>query len=108
MAPPVFDPLRASVLDLQKLLASGGLTSSTVIETYLAQIERHNHNGLKLHAIITTASRDALLKQATTLDKERQAGKLRSPLHGIPIIVKVGNGCEVSSASVTDEIRTVS
>jgi Amidase len=84
-----FDPLRVSALDLQNLLDRGHITTTSVIETYLAQIEAHNHNGLKLHCMITTASKESLVKQATTLDRERKAGKIRSPLHGIPIIVKV-------------------
>lgn len=36
----------------------------------------------------TVAKRDHLMKVAKGLDKERRAGKLRGPLHGIPIVVK--------------------
>lgn len=44
--------------------------------------------GLQLNAIIETAPLDNVRAIAQSLDDERAAGKVRSPLHGVPIIVK--------------------
>jgi amidase len=85
---PLFNPLTTTALELQSHLQSGSLTSVHILETYLAQIEKHNHAGQKLNAIISVAPRDSLLAQAQKLDQERQEGKLRGPLHGLPTIVK--------------------
>ena len=87
MAPP-FNPLTTTALELQSHLKSGFLTSVQLLETYLAQIERHNHAGQKLSAIIGIAPRDSLLAQAKAVDEERKEGRLRGPLHGLPTIVK--------------------
>jgi amidase len=61
-----------------------------VVEAYLDQIERHNRAGLALQAIISVAPRESVLAQARILDEERRQGrKIRSALHGVPIVVKV-------------------
>jgi amidase len=83
-----FNPLPTTALELQSHLQSGSLTSVQILETYLAQIEKHNHAGQKLNAIISVAPRAALLAQAQKLDQERKEGKLRGPLHGLPTVVK--------------------
>jgi amidase len=79
-----FDVLSTSAAELQYLLAEGKVTGVQVVEAYLDQIEKHNHAGAKLRAIIATAERGVVLAKAAALDEERKNG----PLHGIPIIVK--------------------
>lgn len=86
---PPFDVLTVTAAELQGHLKAGTVTSVEIISTYLAQIEKHNHAGAKLNAIITVAPRKLVLKAAENLDRERSAGKVRGPLHGLPIIVKV-------------------
>ncbi|PVH86312.1 amidase signature enzyme [Cadophora sp. DSE1049] len=83
-----FDVLTTTAADLRALLEDGSTTCVALVETYLAQIEKHNHAGAKLHAMISLAPKDQLLAIARGLDEERSAGKARGPLHGIPIIVK--------------------
>jgi amidase len=83
-----FDVLSTSAAELQYLLAEGKVTGVQVVEAYLDQIEKHNHAGAKLRAIIATAERGVVLAKAAALDEERKNGHLRGPLHGIPIIVK--------------------
>ncbi|KAL5328043.1 hypothetical protein ACEPPN_005750 [Leptodophora sp. 'Broadleaf-Isolate-01'] len=83
-----FDVLTTTAADLRALLEDGSTTCVALVETYLAQIEKHNHASAKLHAMISLAPRDQLLAIARGLDEERSAGKARGPLHGIPIIVK--------------------
>ena len=85
-----FDPLIATVSDLQHLLDDGVVTSTDLVNIYLAQIEKHNHHGMKLNAIISTAPRGTLLATAHALDRERRVTGKRGPLHGIPVILKVG------------------
>ena len=71
---------------LAQLMASGERTSRTITEAYLARIEALDRGDAGLHAIIET-NPDALAI-AEALDAERAAGKVRGPLHGIPVLVK--------------------
>lgn len=80
------DVLRASAQELQEALTSGTITSVTLVKEYLGQIEKYNG---RLHAVIETAPFETLLKTAKKSDEERAAGKIRGPLHGIPIVAKV-------------------
>lgn len=76
----------ATVADLQGQMESGELSAQRITELYLERIEKLNHQGPELRAIITT-NPDALAI-AQELDRERSQGKVRGPLHGIPIIIK--------------------
>lgn len=73
---------------LAKLLADGRITSQSLVEQILTQINNEDKAGAKLQAILNVAPRDKLLSTAAQLDEERRAGKLRGPLHGIPILIK--------------------
>jgi hypothetical protein len=86
-----FDVLNANVADLRAELAAGKLTSVDLVTEYLAQIEKHNFEGLGLRALISTAPKDSVLTQARALDAEREEKGPRGPFHGIPILVKVGS-----------------
>lgn len=81
------DVLTIDAQGLQKLLENGDVTSLDLVGQYLAQIEKHDG---KLHAMIQTTPKDLLEATAKSLDQERAAGRIRGPLHGIPILVKVG------------------
>jgi amidase len=81
-----FDLTEASIADLQARLQSGQSTSRTLCQGYLDRIAQLDKAGPKLNAVIEL-NPDAL-KIADALDKERKAGKLRGPLHGIPILLK--------------------
>ncbi len=84
-------PLRAATLDLSTAtiadingaFSAGGLTSERLVGLYLKRIETYEP---ALNAIITL-NPDALA-QARALDAERAAGKVRGPLHGIPVVLK--------------------
>ena len=82
------DVLTASASELQEKLTKGILTSQQLVAVYLKQIEKHNHHGLHLNAVIALAPTEQLQAQARKLDEERHAGKVRGPLHGIPLLVK--------------------
>ena len=83
--------LTASATELQALLQSGDLTSVQLVKACLNQIAKYDRSGPTLRAIVSTPPEEHILSVAERLDKERAAGKVRGPLHGIPIIVKVGN-----------------
>lgn len=73
----------ATIPELQALMASGSITSQQLTAKYLARIAQINP---LLHAVIET-NPDAL-SIAAQLDQERKHGRLRGPLHGIPVLVK--------------------
>ena len=75
--------IEATIPELQELMSSGMLTSVQLTTSYLERIATFNP---LLHAVIET-NPDAL-SIAAALDAERQSGRLRGPLHGIPILVK--------------------
>ncbi|KAI0206452.1 putative amidase [Astrocystis sublimbata] len=80
------DVLNATVAGLRTQLESGNLTSVQIVSDYLAQIEKHNTNGLGVRGIISVAPRKSVISQAESLDAERRSKGPRGPFHGIPIV----------------------
>jgi amidase len=81
-----FDPTERSIPELQAALASGRTTSVALTDAYLARIAAYDHAGPSLNAMIRVNG--AARHDAAVLDAERKAGRLRGPLHGIPIVLK--------------------
>lgn len=75
-----------TIAELQTRMEEGSLTARQLVGMYLDRIHHLDRNGPKLNSIIET-NPDAL-SIATELDRERAAGNVRGPLHGIPIVVK--------------------
>jgi amidase len=71
---------------LQQKMQSKEYTSRSITELYLKRIEDIDKSGPKLNAVIEV-NKDAL-SIADAMDKERASGKIRGPLHGIPILIK--------------------
>lgn len=67
-------------------MAAGSLTAQALARQYLARIARLDKAGPHVNAIIEL-NPDALAI-AAALDAERKAGKVRGPLHGIPVLLK--------------------
>ena len=83
---PKFDLEEATVADLQKRMQSGQDTSRSIVDKYLARIDAIDRNGPALHSVIElNPDAQAIAEQ---LDAERKAGKVRGPLHGIPVLIK--------------------
>jgi amidase len=80
---PAFDVVEVSLTDLQNALKDGRVTSRTLVDAYLARIEKHDP---ALKSIISLNPRAR--EEADQLDRERKEGTLRGPLHGIPIVIK--------------------
>jgi amidase len=76
----------ATVADLAAALEAGSVTSRTLVEAYLGRIHALDRQGPALHAMITTNPQ--ALAIADSLDAERRAGRVRGPLHGIPVVLK--------------------
>lgn len=78
--------LDAGVHAQQSAMRAGKLTAQSLARRYLARIAAIDRAGPRLFAVIET-NPDALAIAAER-DRERKAGKLRGPLHGIPVLLK--------------------
>ena len=81
-----FDLSTATIADINAAFDSGALTSEKLVQLYLARIAAYDQAGPKLNTIITLNAK--ALETARALDAERKAKGPRSPLHGIPVMVK--------------------
>jgi amidase len=75
-----------SISELQQKMDSGELTARQLAEIYLERIDSLDRNGPRLNSVIET--NPDVLAITQTLDEERRTGKVRGPLHGIPILLK--------------------
>jgi Asp-tRNA(Asn)/Glu-tRNA(Gln) amidotransferase A subunit family amidase len=81
-----FDVMEKTIEELQRAMAAREVTSRQLVEAYLARIEAYDKQGPALNAVaaVNPRAREA----AEALDAERASGKVRGPLHGVPILVK--------------------
>jgi amidase len=75
-----------TIAELQQRMTRGAITSRALVEQYIARIESLDRKGPELRSIIEL-NPDALAT-ADRLDAERKGGRVRGPLHGIPIVIK--------------------
>lgn len=90
------DLMDAAVADLQAEMEAGHVTSEKLTQMYIDRINAYDSK-LKLNSVI--AVNPNALSDAQTLDKERENGKTRGPLHGIPIVVKAN--CDVAGMATS-------
>jgi amidase len=81
-----FELNEITIAELQEKMAKGSYTSAQITQLYLDRIAAIDKNGPKLNSIIEV-NPDALTI-AKAMDKERKDGKIRGPLHGIPVVIK--------------------
>ncbi|MEN0053720.1 MAG: amidase [Mucilaginibacter sp.] len=81
-----FELSEATITDLQQKMQTKQYTSRQLTEFYLKRIDQIDKNGPKLNSVIEL-NKDAL-NIADAMDKERSKGKIRGPLHGIPVLIK--------------------
>jgi amidase len=84
--PVEFDLEETTVADLRRRMESGQDSARSIAEKYLERIEAVDRSGPRLSCVIET-NPDALAI-ADQLDQERKAGKVRGPLHGVPVLIK--------------------
>jgi amidase len=91
-----------SIQELQQKMEAGTATSRSIVEVYLQQIKEISEVGPAINAVIEI-NPDAL-GIADVLDDERKNGRVRGPLHGIPImlkdIIETGDNMHTSAGSV--------
>src|SRR5256714_12660462 len=81
-----FEFEETTIFELQEAMRSGRQTSRKITEAYLERIQEVDKQGPSLNSVIEL-NPDALAI-ADSLDNERKAGRVRGPLHGIPILIK--------------------
>ncbi|MCC6188756.1 MAG: amidase, partial [Anaerolineales bacterium] len=86
-----------TLAELQKRMASGELTARVLAEWYLERIARLDVSGPRLNSVIEVNPR--ALDLADALDTERRGGRVRGPLHGLPLLVK-------DNLDTADEMQT--
>ena len=91
-ATPMASPARDAVVEertveqLQADMTARRATSADLVRAYLKRIDRLDRRGPTLRSII--ALNPEALAQARALDAERRAGRVRGPLHGVPVLIK--------------------
>jgi amidase len=78
-----FDIEEATVKSLQDAMASGQMSAKKIVGAYLKRIKDIDP---KVNSMIELNPDASAI--AEELDRERKAGKLRGPLHGIPVVIK--------------------
>ena len=97
-----FDLNEVTIAQLQEKMSSGALSSIEITQKYLNRIEQIDKKGPELRAVIEI--NPEALDIARLLDEERKSGKIRSPLHGIPVLIKdnidTGDKMQTSAGSL--------
>ena len=78
--------VETGILDLQRALEEGRLTSVQLVDAYEARIRAYDQDGPRLNAILRLNARAR--EEAAALDRERREKGPRGPLHGIPVLLK--------------------
>ena len=81
-----FDLTDATIVEINSAIDAGELSSEKIVELYLARIEAYDQQGPKLNAVLTLNPN--ALERARELDRERENSGRRSPMHGIPVVIK--------------------
>lgn len=81
-----FQLLEVTIPELQEQMSKGELTSEQIVQLYLDRIKAIDETGPELNSVIEL-NPDAL-DIARKMDEEREAGNVRGPMHGIPVMIK--------------------
>jgi len=75
-----------TVRELQDMMATGRTTSRDIVWAYMKRIGQYDKQGPALNSVLELNPEALFIAEA--LDRERAAAGPRSPLHGIPVLVK--------------------
>ncbi|HEX9816964.1 MAG TPA: amidase family protein, partial [Candidatus Thermoplasmatota archaeon] len=79
----------ATIADIQAALQAGEFTSVDLVNAYIERIQKlDNHGDLATQLNGVRAINPHALEYAAAMDAERAAGKVRGPMHGIPLMMK--------------------
>jgi amidase len=81
-----FDVHELSIPDLQRALERGEVTSAELVDAYVDRIRHFDQDGPGLNAVLFLNPH--AYGEASSLDEERARSGPRSPLHGIPVLLK--------------------
>jgi amidase len=81
--PASFTIVESTITEMRAEMAAGRITSKELVRQSLIRIATYED---RLNAVI--AINPAALDEAEALDRERAQGKIRGPLHGVPVAVK--------------------
>jgi amidase len=96
--PPLsFELEEATVAELQNGMRSGAYTARSIAERFLTRIDEIDRRGPAVNSVLEI-NPDALAI-ADARDQERRAGRVRGPLHGIPVLLK-------DNIDTADKMRT--
>ena len=84
--PSTADLASADAAELARRLGDGTLSSVALVRSLLERIAAVDADGPRIGSVLALA--DDALEQAARLDRERAAGQVRGPLHGIPVLIK--------------------
>ncbi|MCB0931113.1 MAG: amidase [Mycobacterium sp.] len=79
-------PPELTIADVQNACTRGELTSVALVEGYLRRIGEVDSSGPKLRSLIELNPDAVAIAEA--LDNERAQGRVRGPLHGVPVVIK--------------------
>jgi amidase len=86
LAHPAQEIEEATIAELQAQMSTRRLSSESLVQKYLERIESIDRRGPALNSIIEVNPEAESIARA--LDRERRDGRVRGPLHGIPIVLK--------------------
>ncbi|HAQ20616.1 MAG TPA: amidase [Prolixibacteraceae bacterium] len=81
-----FELNEITIAQLQEKMSSGALSSAEITQKYLDRIEQIDKKEPELRAVIEI--NPEAINIARQMDAERKSGKVRSPMHGIPVLIK--------------------
>jgi amidase len=84
--PPELPLEEITIGELQDGMSSGRWNSHAIVSSYLHRIDAFDKRGPAINAIIEL--NPEALAIADAMDRERKAGHVRGPLHGIPVVIK--------------------
>ncbi|MDP9368596.1 MAG: amidase [Chloroflexota bacterium] len=87
----------ATIAGLQAQMEAGEVMARRLAEMYLERIEALDRGGPRLRSVIEV--NPEALEIADALDRERRAGRVRGPLHGVPVLIK-------DNIATTDRMET--
>jgi len=83
---PAFALDEATIDDLQAKMRAGSESALSLTKAYLARIDAIDQRGPAINSVIELNPEAESI--ASQLDAERKSGKVRGPLHGIPVLIK--------------------
>jgi len=81
-----FDWEELTISDAQAAMKSGKVSARRLAEMYLERVGKIDRSGPALNSVIEL--NPEALSIADALDGERKQGRVRGPLHGVPVLIK--------------------